>query len=83
MKKYLTEFIGTFFLVLTVGCTVIPNAAGMIAPLAIGAVLTGMVLGATIMKLVQLSDIWIHIAADLTGGLVAALAFRFLNPEDA
>lgn len=43
MKKYLTEFIGTFFLVLTVGCTVIPGAAGVIAPLAIGSALMIMV----------------------------------------
>jgi len=43
MRKYLTEFIGTFFLVLTVGCVVIPGAAGAIPPLAIGAVLMVMV----------------------------------------
>jgi aquaporin Z len=43
MNKYLTEFIGTFFLVLTVGCTVIPGAAGVIPPLAIGAALMVMV----------------------------------------
>ena len=43
MKKYLAEFIGTFFLVLTIGCTVIPGATGVIAPLAIGAVLMAMV----------------------------------------
>jgi aquaporin Z len=43
MNKYLTEFIGTFFLVLTVGCTVIPGAPGVIAPLAIGAALMVMV----------------------------------------
>jgi len=43
MKKYLSEFIGTFFLVLTVGCTVVPGAAGVIAPLAIGAALMVMV----------------------------------------
>ena len=43
MNKYLAEFIGTFFLVLTVGCTVIPGAAGVIAPLAIGAALMVMV----------------------------------------
>src|SRR5271170_1865573 len=43
MNKYLTEFIGTFFLVLTVGCTVIPGAPGVIAPLAIGASLMVMV----------------------------------------
>jgi aquaporin Z len=43
MNKYLTEFIGTFFLVLTVGCTVIPGTPGVIAPLAIGASLMIMV----------------------------------------
>ena len=43
MKKYVAEFIGTFFLVLTVGCTVIPAASGVIAPLAIGAALMVMV----------------------------------------
>jgi aquaporin Z len=43
MKKYIAEFIGTFFLVLTVGCTVIPGAAGVIPPLAIGAALMVMV----------------------------------------
>ena len=43
MNKYVTEFIGTFFLVLTVGCTVIPGAPGVIPPLAIGAVLMVMI----------------------------------------
>jgi aquaporin Z len=43
MNKYITEFIGTFFLVLTIGCTVIPGAPGVIPPLAIGAALMVMV----------------------------------------
>jgi aquaporin Z len=43
MTKYVAEFIGTFFLVLTVGCTIIPGAAGVIAPLAIGGALMVMV----------------------------------------
>ena len=38
MRKYLAEFIGAFFLVLTVGLTGLPEPyAGVIAPLAIGA----------------------------------------------
>ena len=207
MRKYLAEFIGTFFLVLTIGCTVIPGAAGVIAPLAIGAALMVMIfagghvsgahfnpavtlavfvrgkcdkkdvvpywaaqvlagviaslvavflvgksgtpmeiknvpaafvaeflftfalayvvvnsatakgtsgnsfyglaigmtvmvgafsvgaisggafnpavaVGAAVMKLVNFSDIWIHIVADLAGGLVAGLTFKFLNPDD-
>jgi aquaporin Z len=43
MRKYLTEFIGTFFLVLTIGCTVVPGAQGVIPPLAIGMVLAVMI----------------------------------------
>lgn len=44
MKKYLVEFIGTFFLVLTVGCTVLAgHAEGVIPPLAIGSALMIMV----------------------------------------
>ncbi len=42
MKKYLVEFIGTFFLVFTVGSTVVPPATAL-APLAIGASLMVMV----------------------------------------
>ena len=38
MKKYLVEFIGTFFLVFTVGL-----ASGPLAPLAIGSVLMVMI----------------------------------------
>jgi aquaporin Z len=41
MKKYLTEFIGTFFLVLTVGLA--PEAVGPLAPLAIGSALMVMI----------------------------------------
>ena len=42
--KYIYEFIGTFFLVFTVGMTVMnPNSAGLLAPLAIGSVLAVMI----------------------------------------
>src|ERR1700746_200812 len=43
MNKYIAEFIGTFFLVFTIGCTGIGAGAGVIAPLAIGAALMVMV----------------------------------------
>lgn len=43
MKKLLVEFIGSFFLVFTVGMCVIAPGAGMLAPMAIGAVLMVMV----------------------------------------
>lgn len=43
MKKYLVEFIGTFFLVFTIGMTVIAPGAGNLAPLAIGSALMVMI----------------------------------------
>ena len=43
MKKYLVEFIGTFFLIFTIGSTVITPNVGLLAPLAIGASLMVMV----------------------------------------
>jgi aquaporin Z len=43
VNKYAAEFIGTFFLVLTVGCTGIAAGPGVIAPLAIGSVLMVMI----------------------------------------
>jgi aquaporin Z len=44
MKKLLVEFVGTFFLMLTIGMTVLaPNDAGPMAPIAIGAILMAMV----------------------------------------
>ncbi len=43
MAKYIVEFIGTFFLVFTVGMTVIGAGASVIAPLAIGSALMVMI----------------------------------------
>ena len=43
MNKYVVEFIGTFFLVLVIGLTVLGGGAGAVAPVAIGSVLTVMV----------------------------------------
>ena len=43
MNKYIAELIGTFFLVLTIGCAVIIGGTGVIAPLAIGSVLMVMI----------------------------------------
>jgi aquaporin Z len=43
LRKLVVEFIGTFFLVLTIGFAVIEPGAGLLAPLAIGSVLMVMV----------------------------------------
>jgi aquaporin Z len=94
MNKYIAEFIGTFFLVLTVGCTIIPGAAGVIAPLAIGAALmvmvfaTGHISGAHLNPAVTLAvflrgkcpatDVIPYWIAQLAAGVVAALVAVFL-----
>ena len=44
MRNYLAEFIGTFFLVFTIGMTGLPDPfVGVIPPLAIGAILMTMI----------------------------------------
>src|SRR5208282_1841241 len=89
MKKYLVEFIGTFFLVLTVGMTVIDPGAGNFAPLAIGSALMimvyagGHVSGGHYNPAVTLavwlrgrcptSDVLPYIGSQITAGIVAAM----------
>ena len=43
MAKYVVEFIGTFFLVFTIGCVAVATPEGVLPPVAIGAVLVSMV----------------------------------------
>ena len=43
MNKYITEFIGTFFLVFTIGLVVIKPGADAFAPIAIGSALMVMI----------------------------------------
>ena len=94
MTKYLTEAIGTFFLVLTVGCTVIPGAPGVIAPLAIGAILMVMIfagghlsgahynpavtLGAWMRGATTTADVVPYWVAQIAGGLAASMTAIFL-----
>jgi aquaporin Z len=95
MNKYIAEFIGTFFLVLTIGCTGVGAGAGVIAPLAIGAALMVMVfagghisgahynpavtLGVLIRGKVNGADVVPYMVAQLAGAAVAALAVKFLR----
>ena len=37
---------------------------------------------ASVMGLFSWSNIWIYLLADFAGGAAAALAFRYLNPDD-
>ncbi len=92
MNKYLTEFIGTFFFVLTIGCSVIGGASP--APLAIGAALMvmifagGHVSGGHYNPAVTLAvwlrgrcdtkDVVPYMVAQVGAALVAAAAVKFL-----
>jgi len=95
MNKYLVECIGTFFLVLTVGCTVIGNGAGPFAPLAIGSALMVMIfagghisgghfnpavtLGVWLRGKCAAADVAPYMIAQIIGAAVASFAVKFLK----
>jgi aquaporin Z len=47
-----------------------------------GAFNPAVAVGIAVMKLVNFSQIWIHLVADLAGGLMAGLVFKFINSDD-
>jgi aquaporin Z len=92
-RKYLVEFIGTFFLVLTIGLTVVPGSE--LAPLAIGAALMVMVyMGGHVSgahynpaitlavflrgKMKSAGEVAGYMVSQLLGAVAAALAVRTL-----
>jgi aquaporin Z len=95
MNKYIAEFIGTFFLVLTIGCTVIGNGAGALAPLAIGSALMVMIfagghisgghfnpavtLGVWLRGKCDAKDVAPYMTFQIIAGVLAALAVKFLK----
>ncbi len=99
MNKYLAELIGTFFLVLTVGCTVIGAGAGALAPLAIGSALmimvfaTGHISGGHLNPAVTLGvwlrgkcsakDVAPYMLFQIVGAALAAVTARFLTQGEA
>jgi aquaporin Z len=95
MKKFIVEFIGTFFLVFTVGVTVVNPSLGVIAPLAIGSVLMVMVyagghisgghynpavtVAVAIRGRTPAGEVLIYFVAQILGALVAAAASYYLK----
>lgn len=95
MNKYIVELIGTFFLVLTVGCTVIGNGPGPLAPIAIGAALMVMIfagghisgghynpavtLGVWIRGKCDTKDVVPYMAFQIVGAALAAAVVKFLK----
>jgi len=95
LNKYIAEFIGTFFLVLTVGCTVVGNGAGAFAPLAIGSALMVMIfagghisgghfnpavtLGVWLRRRCETKDVAPYMGFQIFGAVLAAFAVKFLK----
>jgi aquaporin Z len=95
MNKYIAEFIGTFFLVLTIGCTVIGASPSVIAPLAIGAALMVMVfagghisgahynpavtLGVLIRGKLKAADVLPYMISQVLAAAAAAATVKFLR----
>jgi aquaporin Z len=95
VPKYLTEFIGTFFLVLTIGSTGIAAGPGVIAPLAIGSILMVMIyagghvsgghynpavtLGVFLRGKCPASDVVPYMVAQVAGAIAAAATALFIK----
>jgi aquaporin Z len=95
MTKYMAELIGTFFLVLTIGCTVIGQGAGPLAPLAIGSALMVMVfagghisgghfnpavtLGVWLRGKCDTKDVAPYMSFQIMGAVLAALVVNFFK----
>src|ERR1700694_441975 len=95
MKKYVAEFIGAFFLVLTIGSTVIGPGAGPLAPLAIGSALMVMAfagghisgghfnpavtLGVWLRGKCETKDVVPYMIFQVMGAVLAALVVKFLK----
>jgi aquaporin Z len=99
MKKFIVEFIGTFFLVFTVGTCVLNPDAGVIAPLAIGSALMIMVyagghisgghynpavtVAVAIRGRMLASEVPAYFLAQLCGAVMAAGASYYLKGDHA
>lgn len=97
MKKYLVEFIGTFFLALTVATAAVLGTAGDYAPIAIGVVLMVMIyagghvsgghfnpavtLGVLLRGRCEKRDVLPYIIAQLAGAFVGGVAAQLLVPN--
>src|ERR1700704_5660530 len=95
MQKYVAEFIGTFFWVLTIGCTVIGHGAGSLAPLAIGSALMVMIfagghisgghfnpavtLGVWLRGKCETKDVAPYMIFQIVGAVFAALVVKLLK----
>jgi aquaporin Z len=96
MRKYITEFIGTFFLVLTIGMVVV-GGKGDFAPLAIGSSLMVMIfagghisgghynpavtLAVLLRGKISLVDAFLYMIVQISGAVIASVAVFYLLNE--
>ena len=94
LKKCLVEFIGTFFLVLTIGCSLFPNGQISFPPMAIGFILMVMIyagghisgghynpavsLSAAIRGALSWKDFFAYAVTQCISGFLAALLVKYL-----
>jgi aquaporin Z len=97
MKNYLTEFIGTFFLVTVIGMTVIEPGAGSMAPFAIGTALMAMAfagghrsgghynpavsLGVWMRGSLSTAELAPYMASQILGGIAAAIVVGLMKGD--
>ena len=75
MNKYIVEFIGTFFLLPLVGCTVLAGYVDGVTP--------SLAIGSTVMESADAGGIQVHILALLAVSALAAVVFKFMSPREA
>jgi aquaporin Z len=97
MKKYFMELIGTFFLVFTIGMSVLAGGGGAIPPLAIGSILMVMIyagghisgghynpaitLGVWMRGKCETKDVLPYMLFQVVGAFLAALVVRYMAPN--
>ena len=72
---------GNSFYGLAIGMTVMTGAFA-VGGISGGAFNPAVAVGISVMKLVNYSDIWIHLLADFAGGAAAGFVFKVINPTD-
>jgi aquaporin Z len=94
MKNYITEFIGTFFMVLVIGLSINDSQIAPMAPVAVGGILMAMIymggpisgahynpaitLAIWIRKKIETRDVVPYMLSQIMGGLCAALIYYFI-----
>jgi aquaporin Z len=72
---------GNSFYGLAIGFTVVVMAFAL-GGISGGAFNPAIATGITVMHIEKCANLWIYLAGDLAGGALAALTFKFINPED-